>query len=175
MFRARSKAACWPSPTRPTASRECLPSACMPTGSKDPFALRRAANGIVKIIAEHKLPLPIRETVRRRARRIRGLGSREALRPKIELRGRRSRTSCVSAWSFICRSPRLCLRRGERRARRRKRRRGRCHGPCRGCERSSRVGRLRFDFGRVQAHQEHPAAGARDEKGDRASSSTRRL
>jgi len=30
-----------------------------PTGSKDPFALRRAANGIVKIIAEHKLPLTI--------------------------------------------------------------------------------------------------------------------
>ena len=30
-----------------------------PTGSKDPFALRRAANGIVRIIAEHKLPLPI--------------------------------------------------------------------------------------------------------------------
>ena len=30
-----------------------------PTGSKDPFALRRAANGIVKIIAEHKLPIPI--------------------------------------------------------------------------------------------------------------------
>ncbi len=30
-----------------------------PTGSKDPFALRRAANGIVKITAEHKLPLPI--------------------------------------------------------------------------------------------------------------------
>jgi glycyl-tRNA synthetase beta chain len=30
-----------------------------PTGSKDPFALRRAANGIVKIISEHKLPLPV--------------------------------------------------------------------------------------------------------------------
>jgi glycyl-tRNA synthetase beta chain len=30
-----------------------------PTGSKDPFALRRAANGIVKIVAEHKLPLPV--------------------------------------------------------------------------------------------------------------------
>jgi glycyl-tRNA synthetase beta chain len=28
-----------------------------PTGSKDPFALRRAANGIVKILAETKLPL----------------------------------------------------------------------------------------------------------------------
>ncbi len=30
-----------------------------PTGSKDPFALRRAANGIVKIVAEHKLPIPL--------------------------------------------------------------------------------------------------------------------
>jgi glycyl-tRNA synthetase beta chain len=31
----------------------------VPSGSKDPFALRRQANGIVKIIAEHKLPLRI--------------------------------------------------------------------------------------------------------------------
>lgn len=30
-----------------------------PTGSKDPFALRRAANGIVKIIGEHKLPITV--------------------------------------------------------------------------------------------------------------------
>ena len=30
-----------------------------PTGSRDPFALRRQANGIVKIIAEHKLPIVI--------------------------------------------------------------------------------------------------------------------
>ena len=30
-----------------------------PTGSKDPFALRRAGNGIVRILAEHKLPLSI--------------------------------------------------------------------------------------------------------------------
>ena len=30
-----------------------------PTGSKDPLALRRAANGVVKIIAEHKLPLSL--------------------------------------------------------------------------------------------------------------------
>ena len=29
----------------------------VPSGSKDPFALRRQANGIVKTIAEHKLPL----------------------------------------------------------------------------------------------------------------------
>jgi glycyl-tRNA synthetase beta chain len=32
----------------------------VPSGSKDPFALRRAANGIVKIIAECKLPLSLR-------------------------------------------------------------------------------------------------------------------
>jgi glycyl-tRNA synthetase beta chain len=33
----------------------------IPSGSKDPFALRRQANGIVKMIAEHKLPLRLSE------------------------------------------------------------------------------------------------------------------
>jgi glycyl-tRNA synthetase beta chain len=33
----------------------------IPSGSKDPFALRRQANGIVTTIAEHKLPLRISE------------------------------------------------------------------------------------------------------------------
>jgi glycyl-tRNA synthetase beta chain len=32
-----------------------------PTGSKDPFALRRAANGIVKILAESGIPLDLQE------------------------------------------------------------------------------------------------------------------
>ena len=32
-----------------------------PTGSKDPFALRRAANGVVKILAESRLPLTLTE------------------------------------------------------------------------------------------------------------------
>lgn len=31
----------------------------IPSGSKDPFALRRAANGIVRILAEHNLPLSL--------------------------------------------------------------------------------------------------------------------
>jgi glycyl-tRNA synthetase beta chain len=31
----------------------------IPSGSKDPFALRRQANGIVKTIAEHKLPIKL--------------------------------------------------------------------------------------------------------------------
>jgi len=33
----------------------------IPSGSKDPFALRRQANGIVKTIAEHKLPFGLQE------------------------------------------------------------------------------------------------------------------
>ncbi|HKT48720.1 MAG TPA: glycine--tRNA ligase subunit beta [Candidatus Angelobacter sp.] len=35
--------------------------ALIPSGSKDPFALRRQANGIVKTIAEHKLPVNLAE------------------------------------------------------------------------------------------------------------------
>lgn len=35
----------------------------VPSGSKDPFALRRAANGIVRITAEHKLPISLMETM----------------------------------------------------------------------------------------------------------------
>jgi glycyl-tRNA synthetase beta chain len=36
----------------------------VPSGSKDPFALRRQANGIVKIIAEKKLPLRLGDIMR---------------------------------------------------------------------------------------------------------------
>jgi glycyl-tRNA synthetase beta chain len=36
----------------------------VPTGSKDPFALRRQANGIVRIIAEKKLPLHLAALMR---------------------------------------------------------------------------------------------------------------
>jgi len=36
----------------------------VPSGSKDPFALRRQANGIVKVIAEKKLPLRLGEVIR---------------------------------------------------------------------------------------------------------------
>ncbi|HTZ59307.1 MAG TPA: glycine--tRNA ligase subunit beta [Acidobacteriaceae bacterium] len=32
-----------------------------PSGSKDPFALRRAANGVIKILAESRLPLTVEE------------------------------------------------------------------------------------------------------------------
>jgi len=37
--------------------RECFRVGLIPTGSKDPFALRRAAQGVVKILAEARLPI----------------------------------------------------------------------------------------------------------------------
>ena len=37
----------------------------IPTGSRDPFALRRAVNGILSIALEHKIPLDISEFIRR--------------------------------------------------------------------------------------------------------------
>ncbi|HVW10501.1 MAG TPA: glycine--tRNA ligase subunit beta [Bryobacteraceae bacterium] len=50
--------------------RGCFSVGIIPSGSKDPFALRRAAQGIVKIIIEGKLRLPARQL----------LGQNEALR-----------------------------------------------------------------------------------------------
>ena len=43
-----------------------------PSGSKDPFALRRQANGIIRILAEHKLPLRINEINQRALAHYRG-------------------------------------------------------------------------------------------------------
>jgi glycyl-tRNA synthetase beta chain len=43
--------------------RECFRIGLVPTGSKDPFALRRAAQGIVKILFEARLNLPLMNLV----------------------------------------------------------------------------------------------------------------
>ena len=39
--------------------RECFRIGMIPTGSKDPFALRRAAQGVVKILAEGEVDVPL--------------------------------------------------------------------------------------------------------------------
>ena len=44
----------------------------IPSGSKDPFGLRRQANGIVKTIAEHKLPFGLRALMKDARVRYRG-------------------------------------------------------------------------------------------------------
>jgi glycyl-tRNA synthetase beta chain len=57
----------------------CFAVGLIPSGSSDPFALRRAAMGVVKILIETKLPLSLSLAV---ARSIRTLGS---LPPKINV------------------------------------------------------------------------------------------
>jgi glycyl-tRNA synthetase beta chain len=48
-----------------------------PTGSKDPFALRRAANAIVKILAESELPLTLNNVAG-------AVGAEETIREQVE-------------------------------------------------------------------------------------------
>lgn len=48
----------------------CFAVGAIPTGSSDPFALRRAALGIVKVILEKKLPLSLSATVSAAARAL---------------------------------------------------------------------------------------------------------
>ncbi len=48
----------------------CFYVGLIPTGSKDPFALRRAAQGIVKILVEGKLRLPVRSFLSPRSRAL---------------------------------------------------------------------------------------------------------
>ncbi len=46
----------------------CFQAGMIPSGSKDPFALRRAAQGIVKIVVEAKLKIPIRSYIAKDAK-----------------------------------------------------------------------------------------------------------
>ena len=85
-FRGPSKAPCFRSPTRPTASPACSRLGLQPTGSKDPFALRRQANGIVKTIAEHKLPIRLEPIVHRCARSLSRLRRGEEICRQCRLR-----------------------------------------------------------------------------------------
>ncbi len=56
-----------------------------PTGSKDPFALRRQANGIVKTIAEHKLPISLSQLFKDAREAYRGSAAATAkLAPAVD-------------------------------------------------------------------------------------------
>ena len=55
-----------------------------PTGSKDPFALRRQANGVVKIIAEHKLPILLSQVARDAREAYRGSPAERKFKPDVE-------------------------------------------------------------------------------------------
>jgi glycyl-tRNA synthetase beta chain len=55
-----------------------------PSGSKDPFALRRQANGIVRIIAETKLPLDLRMLFKEALAAYRGSEAQKKFRKEEE-------------------------------------------------------------------------------------------
>jgi glycyl-tRNA synthetase beta chain len=55
-----------------------------PTGSKDPFALRRQANGIIKTVAEHKLPTPLAQLFRDAREAYRGSAAEGKFSTTIE-------------------------------------------------------------------------------------------
>ena len=64
----------------------------IPSGSKDPFALRRQANGMVKTIAWHKLPLRLSEIMADARVRYRGSRPREKV-----LERRRTEIQCAAS------------------------------------------------------------------------------
>ena len=70
-------------PTSCDTLRGCFGVGLIPTGSKDPFALRRAAQGIVKILVEGEAPLPLVDSRRRQAARRIPARSRHVLLPGI--------------------------------------------------------------------------------------------
>jgi glycyl-tRNA synthetase beta chain len=57
-----------------------------PTGSKDPFALRRQANGIVKAIAEHKLPLSLANLFELARETYKGSDAEARFKPNLDYR-----------------------------------------------------------------------------------------
>jgi glycyl-tRNA synthetase beta chain len=56
----------------------------IPSGSKDPFALRRQANGIVKTIAEHKLPIRLSALVGSSIEYYRGSSAEKKFKKSLE-------------------------------------------------------------------------------------------
>jgi glycyl-tRNA synthetase beta chain len=58
-----------------------------PTGSKDPFALRRQANGIVKTIAEHKLPVGLCQLFKDAREAYRGSAPETKFPPTVDYSG----------------------------------------------------------------------------------------
>jgi glycyl-tRNA synthetase beta chain len=62
----------------------CFAVGLAPTGSSDPFGLRRAGLGIVKIILERKLPVSLSESVSAAARGLFGYAPKIKVTPEVE-------------------------------------------------------------------------------------------
>ena len=70
----------------------CFSVGVVPTGSSDPFALRRAALGIVKIILERKLPVSLSQTIAAAAKALHTHPPKKHLTP-------RKRNRCWTSYS----------------------------------------------------------------------------
>jgi glycyl-tRNA synthetase beta chain len=62
----------------------CFAVGLAPTGSSDPFGLRRAGLGIVKIILERKLPFSLAESISAAARGLFGYAPKLKVTPEVE-------------------------------------------------------------------------------------------
>lgn len=62
----------------------CFAVGLVPSGSSDPFALRRAAIGIVKILIETKLPVSLSMTIAKSARTLASGPRKVAVSPRVE-------------------------------------------------------------------------------------------
>jgi len=62
----------------------CFAVGLMPTGNKDPYALRRAAQGIVRLLVEHELPLPLARLLDWSIANYAGLPAAPGLRADLE-------------------------------------------------------------------------------------------
>jgi glycyl-tRNA synthetase beta chain len=62
----------------------CFTVGVVPTGSSDPYALRRAALGIVKIILEKKLPVSVSQAVAAAAKALQTYRPKKAMTPQQE-------------------------------------------------------------------------------------------
>jgi glycyl-tRNA synthetase beta chain len=65
-----------------------------PTGSKDPFALRRQANGIVRTIAEHKLPIHLSELLKDAREAYHGTSAEKKFSAAVDYTGTLSAFFC---------------------------------------------------------------------------------
>ena len=135
----------------------------IPSGSKDPFALRRAANGIVKIIAEHNLPLSLKAIFEDARTEYKGSEAELRFTADDKYKENVADVPAGTVGFLSTRGERLPLRRGERGA---GIGRGRCGGrDCAGGsgDRRSWFGRLPRGFRGVQTDEEHPEASGRKE------------
>jgi len=73
-----------------------------PTGSKDPFALRRQANGIVRILAAHKLNLPLEMVIKFALEAYCGTDAEKKFTPTAKKNGAEPRRVQASMNEFFC-------------------------------------------------------------------------